>query len=81
MKPPARATISALVLPCAVVAGCAASRTIIDKMQSKPLSATPFHEALTDKAQCMHCHTQLAAAPAVPHPDYEKCVACHETSQ
>ena len=81
MKRPDSSTIAALTLAGALAAGCAASRTIIDKMQSKPLSATPFHVALTDKAQCMHCHTQLAGAPSVPHPDYKRCVSCHQTSE
>ena len=65
----------------AVIAGCAMTRTIVDKMNAEPLSPAPFHQQLTDKQQCMHCHTQFAAAPTVPHPDYKNCAACHSTAQ
>ena len=64
---------------CAVAAGCAATRTIVDSMRAQPLSPTPFHSQLSDKPQCMHCHTQIASAPPVPHPDYKKCTSCHQT--
>ena len=62
------------------IAGCAATQTILDKMNVKRLSPTPFHQQLTQKPQCMHCHTQLPDAPAVPHPQYKNCAACHTTA-
>jgi len=64
----------------AVVAGCAMTRTIVDKINAEPLSPAPFHQQLTSKQQCMHCHTQIATAPAVPHPDYKNCAACHSAA-
>ncbi len=72
---------AAAALVSFVVAGCAAVTTVVDKMRAKPLSDAPFHVTLNDKTQCMHCHTQVAAAPRVPHPQYKKCIACHQTAQ
>ncbi len=66
-----------LLAAVGLLAGCAMTQTIVDKMQVEPLSPTPFHQQLDTKQQCMHCHTELAAAPAVPHPDYKNCAACH----
>ncbi len=60
--------------------GCTATQTIIDSMNKKPLPATPFHRQLTEKTQCMHCHTEISSAPAVPHPQYKKCASCHTVS-
>jgi hypothetical protein len=61
----------------AVLAGCGALRTIHDRMTVDPLSPSQFHVRLTEKNQCLHCHEALKKAPAVPHPDYVRCAACH----
>ncbi len=61
------------------VGGCAVTQTIADKMNVKPLSATPFHQQLTAKNQCVHCHTGAAGAPEVPHRQYKNCAGCHTT--
>ncbi len=55
-------------------------QTVVDTMRARPLTAQPFHIELNLKSQCMHCHRELAEAPAVPHPHYKKCIACHQTA-
>jgi hypothetical protein len=69
-----------LLVAAALLFGCAASRTIIDRINAEPLSDQAFHRQLTAKEQCMHCHSELANAPAVPHPEYKKCVSCHSVA-
>lgn len=62
----------------ATVAGCT---TMWDYVRSRPLEPLPVHRGMEAKEQCMHCHTAaVAGAPAVPHPQYERCAMCHETA-
>jgi hypothetical protein len=67
----------ALVLGLLLLAGCGAMKRFHDRMVVRPLTPSPYHEQLTEKPQCLHCHTQLGGAPAVPHPDYDRCADCH----
>ena len=69
----------ALLALAALVAGC--TQTMRDYFAVKPMPPLALHQGMTDKQQCMHCHTaDVAGAPPVPHPQYKRCTLCHETA-
>ena len=73
-----RYAVAVVGLLAGTLAACSVTHIIIDSYRAPRISQVPIHQDMTEKDQCMHCHSAgVAGAPPMPHRDYKRCIACH----